>query len=70
MSKKIDIQSVPKTGEKGKVYFVYMVACPKVGELIPSHTCKHCDHCRITMAEYIKCNYEGDMYRASHPFVQ
>ena len=40
------------------------VQCPKGGKVQES-TCKHCDHCRIVLANIVKCSYEQDMKRKS-----
>ena len=45
------------------------VNCPMIKEQTASRICKHCQHCRITMGEYVKCSYKDDMYRLQHPFI-
>lgn len=45
---------------KANKYGRYMLNCPKINARISENTCQKCEHCRIMMADYIKCNYHND----------
>ena len=43
------------------------VNCPMFKEQTGANVCKHCQHCRITLENLVKCTYADDMYRLTHP---
>ena len=46
------------------------VKCQMIGAQTAAHNCKKCEHCRIALGDYIKCNYSADAYKAEHKTVQ